>query len=99
MFTTLLINVGAVGLTLAVALFLYPVLALGSDERSAGLKAAVLVVLVTLMVAVPEYGYPSIWLFLGMAYAAVAARRSATARRPARARAPLAGAAGGGSGA
>jgi hypothetical protein len=99
MFTTLLINVGAVGLAIALALFLYPVLALGSDARSAGLKAAVLVVLVTLMVAVPEYGYPSMWLFLGMAYAAAAAKRPAAARRPARARAPLAGAAGGGTGA
>jgi hypothetical protein len=76
MFTTLLVNVGAVGLVLALAAFLYPILRLGNDERSAGLKAALLVVLVTLMVAVPEYGYPSMWVFLGIAYHAVLGRRT-----------------------
>jgi hypothetical protein len=81
MFTTLLVNVGAVGLAAAFAAFLYPVLALGGDSRSAGLKAAVLVLLVTLMVAVPEYGYPSMWLFLAIAYHA--ARRPAPEPRPA----------------
>lgn len=90
MFTTLLVNTGAVGLGIAMAVFLYPVLALGSDSRSAGLKAAVFVVFVTLMVAVPEYGYPSIWLFLGMAYHAVGQRRTKPARGLARTRAPLA---------
>ncbi len=68
MFTTLLINVGALGLAIAVAAFLYPIFKLGNDLRSQGLKAAVLVLLVTLMIAVPEYGYPSMWLFLGIAY-------------------------------
>jgi hypothetical protein len=96
MFTTLLINVGAVGLVAAFAFFLYPVLALGGDSRSAGLKAAVLVLLVTLMVAVPEYGYPSMWLFLGIAYSALAERRPAAARAPAQRRTPLDRAADGG---
>ena len=68
MFTTLLINVGALGLAIVVAAFLYPIFKLGNDLRSQGLKAAVLVLLVTLMIAVPEYGYPSMWLFLGIAY-------------------------------
>ena len=68
MFTTLLINVGALGLAITVAAFLYPIFKLGNDLRSQGLKAAVLVLLVTLMIAVPEYGYPSMWLFLGIAY-------------------------------
>lgn len=82
MFTTLLVNVGAVGLALAVAAFAYPILRLGNDERSAGLKAAVLVLLVTLMVAVPEYGYPAMWVFLGIAYHAMPRARRAE-RRPA----------------
>jgi hypothetical protein len=68
MFTTLLINVGAIGFAITIAFFLYPVVKLGNDLRSAGLKAAVLVLLATLMIAVPEYGYPSMWLFLGIAY-------------------------------
>src|SRR5262245_46694619 len=72
MFTTLLLNVGVIGLALVIAVFIYPVLRLGDDDRSEGLKAAVLVVLVTLMIAVPEYGYPSMWLFLGIAYHGVA---------------------------
>lgn len=96
MFTTLLVNTGAVGLALAFAVFLYPVLALGGDARSAGLKAAVLVLLVTLMVAVPEYGYPSMWLFLGIAYNEALRNRPDPALRRARTRAPLAGAVDGG---
>jgi len=68
MFGTLLINAGVIGLCLATAVFLYPIFRLGDDVREQGLKAAVLVILVTLMAAVPEYGYLSTWLFLGIAY-------------------------------
>lgn len=76
MFGTLLINAGVIGLCLATAAFLYPIFRLGNDVREQGLKAAVLVILVTLMAAVPEYGYQSTWLFLGIAYHdALSARR------------------------
>jgi hypothetical protein len=91
MLTTLLVNAGAVGLAVVLAAFLYPVLALGGDARSTGLKAAVLVLLVTLMVAVPEYGYPSMWLFLGIAYFALMEKRPVPVRGTARTRAPVAG--------
>lgn len=68
MLGTLLINAGVIGVCIAFAVFLYPIFRLGDDIREQGLKAAVLVILVTLMAAVPEYGYLSTWLFLGIAY-------------------------------
>jgi hypothetical protein len=80
MFTTLLVNSGMVGFAIATAVFAYPILALGGGEREQGLKAALAVVYVTLMVSVPEYGYLSSWLFLGIAYHEALAHRRARRR-------------------
>jgi hypothetical protein len=68
MLSTILINLGAVGLAATVAVFFYPVVALRGGYREEGLRAAQIVLFVTLMVSVPEFSYLSIWLFLGMAY-------------------------------
>lgn len=70
-FSTLLVNTGLTGFLLFAGLFLYPVFRLGRDYRSLGLKMALLVVFVTMMVAVPEFSYLSSWLFLGVAYHAL----------------------------
>jgi hypothetical protein len=68
LFSTLLVNVGAIGLAGYVALFLYPFFRLPADRRSTGLKVALLVVLLTGLVACSEYAYLSSWVFLGMAF-------------------------------
>ena len=69
MFSTILVNNGLVGLSVFTALFAYPVMLLSrADYRSMGIKLALVVIYVTMMVSVTEYSYLSIWLFLGMAY-------------------------------
>jgi hypothetical protein len=66
--TTLVVNNGVVGFLLFSSVFLYPVLRLDNSYRSIGLKAALLVIYATMMIAVSEFAYLSIWLFLGLAY-------------------------------
>lgn len=68
MLSTLLINLGVVGFLLTAVIFFLPFFALGNGYREEGLKGALLVVFVTMMVSVPEFSYLSTWLFLGMAY-------------------------------
>jgi hypothetical protein len=68
MFTTILVNLGIVGLLLTLFIFLRPIVALGWDERSLGIRASLIIILVTMMISVPEFSYLSIWLFLGIAY-------------------------------
>jgi hypothetical protein len=75
MCATLLINLGVLGVLLTTAVFMIPVFRLGPSERERGLKAAVLVIFITMMGSVPEFSYLSIWVFLGMAYHALAKRR------------------------
>ena len=75
MFATLLINLGVLGVLLTTAVFMIPVFRLGPSERERGLKAAVLVIFVTMMGSVPEFSYLSIWVFLGMAYHALGRRK------------------------
>lgn len=69
--TTLLVNTGVVGLLLFAALFAYPLLKLDNSYSAVGLKSALIVIFVTMMTAVPEFAYLSIWLFLGLSYAAL----------------------------
>lgn len=75
-FSTILVNLGAVGLIMTTWIFVYPVLKLGKTEAEVGLKAAVITMLITLMVAVPEYTILPLSLFLGIAYSYISKPRS-----------------------
>jgi hypothetical protein len=67
-FTTLLVNTGVLGLALFSFLFFYPIFKLPKTYEAVGLKSALIVIFITMMVAVPEFAYSSIWLFLGLSY-------------------------------
>lgn len=67
-FSTLLVNNGLVGLALMTGAFGYPIIALDSSDRAFGLKCALVVIAVTMLVSVPEFAYLPIWLFLGISY-------------------------------
>jgi len=75
-FSTILVNLGVVGLIMTTWIFVYPVLKLGNTDAEVGLKAAVLTVFITLMVAVPEYTTLPLSLFLGIAYSYISKPRS-----------------------
>lgn len=84
-FSTILVNLGVVGLIMTTWIFVYPVLKLGNTEAEVGLKAAVLTVFITLMVAVPDYTSLPLSLFLGIAYSYISKPRSllsSVSRRP-----------------
>lgn len=84
-FSTILVNLGVVGLIMTTWIFVYPVLKLGHTEAEVGLKAAVLTVFITLMVAVPDYTSLPLSLFLGIAYRYISNPRSllsSVSRRP-----------------
>jgi len=68
MLSTLLVNNGLIGLLIFTGLFFYPVIKLENSYESIGLKSAIIVVYITMMISVPEYAYLSVWLFLGIAY-------------------------------
>jgi len=68
MLTTLLVNSGIVGFFMFTMLFVYPLIKLDNSERSRGIKLGLLVIYVLMMIAVAEYSYLSVWLFLGIAY-------------------------------
>jgi hypothetical protein len=72
--TTLLINTGLFGLLAYTTLFIIPITQLGRSGREVGLRAALTVIFVTSMISVPEFAYLSSWVFLGMAYHALATR-------------------------
>ncbi|WP_148497637.1 hypothetical protein [Paenibacillus senegalensis] len=76
MFTTLLNNLGLVGLLAFTALFMIPVFKLRNDEMGKGLKFALIVLFVCMMTSVPEFAYLPTWLFLGVAYWRLAAGSS-----------------------
>lgn len=82
MFATLLINLGVVGVLVVAIIFAVPLVRLGASERERGIKAALAVIFITLMLSVPEFSYLSTWLFLGIAYHEVGKRRTQHARRP-----------------
>jgi hypothetical protein len=77
LFSTLLINVGVLGLLAFLVLLLWPVVRLGTSDREVGLRLALATLCVTAMVSVPEIAYLSMWLFLGLAYQTVAAAQRA----------------------
>lgn len=66
--STLLVNTGLVGVALTTLLFFYPVSRLGDSRREIGIKAILIVLYGVMMLAVAEYSYLSLWLFLGIAY-------------------------------
>ncbi|MES2354981.1 MAG: hypothetical protein V4568_11395 [Pseudomonadota bacterium] len=70
-FSTLLVNMGIIGMLIFLFLFLLPVFKLGNSYRELGIKAALLVVTAAALTSVPEYSYLSTWLFLGIAYHAL----------------------------
>jgi len=67
-FSTLLVNLGISGLLLTTFIFIYPVVKLGRTSREIGIKAALIVIFVTLMIAKSGFSTLNIWLFLGIAY-------------------------------
>lgn len=76
--STLLVNNGIFGLLLVTLCFLYPVIKLQKSERNTGIKLALIIVYITMLVSVPEFSYLSIWLFLGIAYSEVRRQRLTT---------------------
>jgi hypothetical protein len=75
--STLLVNTGLIGFLLFTGLFLYPILKLDNRYVNVGLKSALIVIYVTMMIAVPEFAYLSVWLFLGISYNVVRNQRKA----------------------
>lgn len=66
--STLLVNNGIIGFLLFTALFVYPILKLSKGKRNDGIKIALITLYISMMISVPEFSYPSLWLFLGIAY-------------------------------
>lgn len=67
-FSTILVNNGIIGLFIFIGLFTYPILALGNSSKEFALRAALAIILATMLIAVTEYTYLPTWLFLGIAY-------------------------------
>lgn len=68
-FSTLLVNMGVVGWSLFAALFAYPIVKLKSHSgRSQGLRHILIIIFILMMLAVSEFAYLPMWLFLGIAY-------------------------------
>ncbi len=68
MFSTLLVNTGIFGLMIYIYILLHPVFVLANTETNWGIKHALIVILITSMVSVPEFSYLTIWVVLGFAY-------------------------------
>ena len=68
MLMLLLINVGLVGLTVYVIVFLYPLFYLQKSDFDMGLRGALLSYLLMSLVSVPEFSYLTGWVLLGVAY-------------------------------
>ncbi|MFH0341401.1 MAG: hypothetical protein ACHBNF_04575 [Chromatiales bacterium] len=66
--STLFVNLGISGFLLTTLIFVYPVVKLGRTSREIGIRAALIVIFVTMMIAKAEFSLPFIWLFLGIAY-------------------------------
>lgn len=67
-FSTVLVNNGMIGLSIFLLVFSYPILAMGSSRKEFGLKCALTIIVVTMLISVTEYTYLPTWLFLGMSY-------------------------------
>jgi hypothetical protein len=68
MFSTLLVNVGIIGVCLVSLVFLIPILTLERTYENNGLKILLIIIYATMMLAVSEFAYLPTWLFLGIAY-------------------------------
>ncbi|XEC96238.1 hypothetical protein AB6A23_06745 [Paenibacillus tarimensis] len=75
LFITFICNVGIVGFTLYVVLFLVPIIRLSNTNRNIGLKCSLIVILTTGLISVPEFAYLPMWVMLGIAYHALALQR------------------------
>ncbi len=73
--STLLVNTGIVGFLIFTIAFFYPVLRLKRTQRNNGIKVSLIVIYVTAMISVSEFGYLSIWIFLGLAYHQLSSER------------------------
>lgn len=67
-FSTLLINVGILGFLFYSAIFLFPILKLGRSKKEKALKVILVFIYLVSIISVPEFSYPSVWLFLGISY-------------------------------
>lgn len=68
-FSTLLVNIGALGLVTYIGFFIYPLLKIKYDsEYRKGLMAAVVTSLVLIMISVPEFYYFHVWFFAALAW-------------------------------
>lgn len=67
-FSTLLVNVGIVGLMCFSLFFLYPVFKLKSTDEVIGLKIILVIIYITMMISVSEFSFLSMWMFLGISY-------------------------------
>lgn len=68
LFSTLLINVGVVGVFAFLLFLFYPIFKLRVNAASAHLVCSVLVVVLVMFTAVPEYSYLTSWIFFGLLY-------------------------------
>lgn len=66
--STVLVNCGVVGLVLFTLLFIYPIIKL---KNNTSIKVSLLLIYVATMIAVPEFFYFIIWLFLGIGYKSI----------------------------
>src|SRR5699024_12403985 len=64
----LLVNNGLIGLVIFLLFFTSPILALGGSPKDFALKAALIILAVTMLISVTEYTYLPTWLFAGIAY-------------------------------
>lgn len=67
-FSTILLNMGIVGLLTFTFIFMYPIFKLKNNERNNRIKFALFAIFITMMISVPEFSFLSIWFFLGIAY-------------------------------
>lgn len=66
--STSLVNLGIIGFLLITCIFIYPAVKLGRTQREVGIKASLIVIFVTMIFSKPNFGFLSIFLFLGIAY-------------------------------
>ena len=67
-FSTLLVNVGIIGFLGYSLLFFYPIIKLKRTKRQTALKVILFFIYLASLISVPEFSYPSTWLFLGISY-------------------------------
>lgn len=68
MFTTLLVNVGLIGVFLYSLIFIYPIFVLKKTSFNKGVCYGLITLYLISMISVSEFSYMSIWIMLGLAY-------------------------------